>query len=98
MQALELLNQLPSDSKDDDNADEDAQQNPEDTAQGEDDSSETQGEGDMDAMGAMGAESLSADMVEGLDGDAGFEDMMTGGETPSDRSPHITDGMANETC
>lgn len=83
MQALELLNHLPSDSKDDDASDEDAQENPEDSAEGEDDNKETEGEGDMDAMGAMGADSQAADMMEGLDGDAGFEDMMTGGENPS---------------
>ena len=83
MQALELLSQLPSDTQDDETSDQDAEQKPEDSAEGEDDNKESQGEGDMDAMGAMGAESLAADMVEGLDGDAGFEDMMMGGETPS---------------
>ena len=96
MQALELLNQLPSDTKDDESADQDAQQQPEDSAEGEDDSTESQGEGEMDAMGAMGAESLSADMMEGLDGDAGFEEMMMGGETPSGPSEQDDAWPANE--
>lgn len=83
MQALELLHELPSETKDDDSADQDAQQQPEDSTEGEDDSNDADGEGDMEAMGAMGSDSLSADMAEGLDGDAGFEEMMTGGETPA---------------
>jgi len=83
MQALELLNALPSDTQDDSQADQDAPQPPEDSAENKDDTQDSQGEGDLDAMGAMGADSLAADVVEGLDGDAGFEDMMMGGESPA---------------
>ena len=83
MQALDLLSQLPSDTNPDDTSDQDAEQQPEDSTDGEDENPQSDGAEDSEAMGAMGTESLSADMMEGLDGDAGFEEMMMGGETPS---------------
>ena len=95
MQALELLSHLPSDSKEDSSAEDTEEQNPEDNAQGEDDNKQSQGD-DMEAMGAMGAESDAADMVEGLDGDAGFEEMMTGGENPSGPSERDNNWPQNE--
>jgi len=92
MQALELLNPLPGDTREE----EDAQQNPEDSAENEEQSTDSQGDGDMEAMGAMGADSLAAEFVEGLDGDAGFEDMMMGGETPAGPSEGDDNWPENE--
>lgn len=79
MQALELLHDIPSDTQSDDNADQEAGEQPPEA--GEDDTAGEQD--DQDAGGTLGAESMGADGAEGQDGDAGFEqDMIAGGETP----------------
>jgi cobaltochelatase CobT len=98
MQALDLLNKLPSDTENDDESDQDAQQTPEDSAENEDEGPESSGDGDMEALGAMGAESLSAGEMEGLDGDAGFEDMMVGGENPAGPTERDDNWPANESA
>lgn len=79
MQALELLNDIPSDTQSDDEAEQEAGEQPPES--GEDDTGGEQD--DQDAGGMVGADSMAADMTEGLDGDAGFDqDMMEGGESP----------------
>jgi len=80
MKALELLNDIPSDTQADDNAEQEAGEQPPEN--GEDEASGEQDK--QDASGMMGADSMAADAAEGLDGDTGFDqDMMMGGETPS---------------
>lgn len=96
MQALELLNQLPSDTEGDENAEEESQKTPEDSAEGEDESQDGESQGEMEAMGAMGADALSAEMVEELSGDAGFEEMMMDGESPAGPSDQDRTWPENE--
>jgi len=83
MQALELLNELPGESVDDQDADQGAQ-NEEEQQQENGDDENQQGDGDQDTSGVIGSEAMSAEFGDGLDGDGGLEeDMVAGGETPS---------------
>ncbi len=82
MVALELINHAPGEHTNDDSADQDSNAPPE-NEDAQDDNQAAKGEGESAPMGAMSAEAQAADMAQGLDGDAGDEDMVSGGETPS---------------
>ncbi len=82
MQALELINELPSEPEQDDEAQAEQPNQDQNQEPGEDD--QPDGEGEQDATGMVGADSMSADIADGMDGGDGIEDeMMAGGETPA---------------
>jgi len=82
MKALDLINEMPSETEQDQQSEDDAQQQEQNAEPGEDE--QPDGEGEDDATGSVGSDSISADIADGLDGGDGFEeDMMTGGETPA---------------
>ena len=82
MKALDLINELPSQTEQDQESEQDAQQHEDNTEPGEDDQPDSQGEDE--ASGMVGADSMAAEVADGLEGGDGLdEEMMMGGETPA---------------
>lgn len=82
MQALDLLNKLPSDTEADQEADQDAAPQEENPETDGDDSGDDQG--GLDTSSQLGAQSLAGDMGEGSDTEGGQDqDIMMDGENPA---------------